>query len=204
MSGVLILGAGGHGKVVADILARCGISIYGFLDDNPLIWGTQILGFKVLGGIDEYQKWDCTGLVIGVGSNRVRLAIVRRLGKQADKLWINAAHPSAVISPSASIGRGVVIAAQAVVNPETQIGDFVIINTSATVDHDCVVNDFAHIAPGSHLAGNVTIGEGVLIGIGAHVIPGRSIGDWAVIGAGATVVHNVPEQVIAKGIPARW
>lgn len=204
MSGVVVIGAGGHGKVVADILLCCGINILGFLDDNHTLWNTQIIGFPVLGSITEYQNYGCNGFALGVGSNKVRREIVERLGNPSESLWMNAVHPSAVVSSSVRIGHGVVIAAQAVVNPDTHIGNFSIVNTSASVDHDCIIGDFAHIAPGSHIAGDVTVGQGVLMGIGSKAIPGRSIGDWAVIGAGATVVQDIPANVIAKGTPARW
>lgn len=201
---VLILGAGGHAKVVADILQSQEISVLGFLDDNPNQTGKTLLGLPVLGPIEEYRLFNSSGLVIGIGLNTTRRAIVERLGQAADNLWVNAIHPSAIIARSARIGRGVVVAAQTVINPDTVIGDHVIINTSASVDHDCVIGDYAHIAPGAHLAGSVQVGTGALIGIGAQVIPNRTIGGWSTIGAGATVIHNIPENIIAKGTPAQW
>lgn len=200
---VLILGAGGHGKIVADILHCHAVPILGFLDDNPALWGTQPLGIPVLGPIDGYLDHAPSGLLLGIGSNHVRHAIVTRLGSGADHLWINAIHPTATISAHVRLGRGVAVVAQAVINVDSTVGDHVILNTAATVDHDCSVESFSHLAPGVHLAGDVTISRGVFVGIGAVVLPGRRIGDWATIGAGATVVHDIPAHVTAVGTPAR-
>jgi sugar O-acyltransferase (sialic acid O-acetyltransferase NeuD family) len=204
MSGVLVLGAGGHAKVVVDILQMQRVSVLGYLDDDPNRSGTIWLELPVLGQIEDYRKLGYSGLVMGVGSNKARQKVVNSLGHAVDDLWVNAIHPFAIVARSAKIGRGVVIAAQAVINPGAVIGDHVIINTAATVDHDCVIGDYAHIAPGVHLAGGVQVGRGVLVGIGAQVIPNRTIGAWATIGAGATVIHNIPAKVIAKGTPAKW
>lgn len=204
MSGILIIGAGGHGKVVADILLRQSAPILGFLDDDPTTWGTSRLGLPVLGAIDTFSNYSPEGLVMGIGSNALRQKIVRRIGGVAQELWRSAIHPEAIVAPSAKIGRGTVIAAGAIVNPDSFIGEHVIINTGATVDHDCHIGDFVHIAPGVHLAGGVRVGEGSLLGIGSAVIPCRSIGQWTTIGAGAVVVEDIPSHTVAVGVPARY
>jgi sugar O-acyltransferase (sialic acid O-acetyltransferase NeuD family) len=201
---VLILGAGGHGKVIADILLKQGVSIAGFLDDNPSTWGSKALGLPILGGIDEYTQYTPTGLILGIGSNQVRQRIVSRLGQTVEPLWINAVHPTATIALDVQLGKGVVLAAQTVINTGSRIGNHVIVNTGATIDHDCNVQDFCHIAPGVHMAGGVTVGTGTLLGIGAAVTPYRTIGAWSTVGAGATVVHDIPEHVTAMGTPAHW
>ncbi len=203
MKRVLIIGAGGHAKVVADILQLCGHHILGCLDDNPQSWGTSCLGLPVLGAIADYAKYQPDGLVIGIGSNGVRQTLVNRLGEPARALWINAIHPRATFAASAKIGRGVVIAAHAVINPNTIIGNHAIINTGATVDHDCQIGDYAHIAPGSHLAGGVTVGAGAFVGIGTSVVPGVAVGEWATVGAGAVVLRAVPARATAYGVPAK-
>lgn len=203
MSGILIIGAGGHGKVVADILLQQSAPVLGFLDDDPTTWGTSRLGLPVLGAIDTFLDHSPEGLVMGIGSNVLRQDIVKRLGSLAQELWWSAIHPQAIIAPSARIGRGTVVAAGAIVNPDAMVGDHVIINTGATVDHDCRIGDFAHIAPGVHLAGGVRVGEGSLLGIGSTVIPCCSIGQWTIIGAGAVVVDDIPSHAVAVGVPAR-
>lgn len=204
MSGILILGAGGHAKVIADILIAQEKPVIGFLDDDPSLWNTSCLGLSILGSINTYTGYEPTGLIIGIGQNQVRQTVARQLGQEAERLWVNAVHPSAVIASSVHLGHGIAIMAGAVVNPEATIGDHVIINTGATVDHDCRIGDFSHIAPGAHLAGTVIVGEGSFLGIGSTVIPLCHIGDWTTVGAGAVVVRNIPGGVTAKGVPACW
>lgn len=202
--GTLILGAGGHGKVVADILQCCATRVVGFLDDDPALWGTRQFGLPVLGPIENHA-WNhqSNGLIIGVGSIEARKQIVRRLGPRAEPLWRNAIHPRAVVARSARLGVGVTVAAGAVVNPDVVLGDHVIVNTGAGVDHDCIVAAFAHVGPGVYLAGGVHIGREVLVGIGATVIPGRHVGDGAVVGAGAVVTRDVPDNATVVGVPAQ-
>jgi sugar O-acyltransferase (sialic acid O-acetyltransferase NeuD family) len=204
MSGILILGAGGHAKVVADILRCQGLRVAGFLDDDPQTWGTTRLGLSVLGAIASFADYQPDGLVLGIGANQVRGQLVERLGPAVQALWCNAIHPRATVTASVRLGRGVVIVAGAVVNPDTVLGDHVIINTGATVDHDCVIGDYVHIAPGVHVCGGVQIGSYAFIGVGAALTPGRRVGAQATVGAGAVVVRDVPPGVTAKGIPARW
>lgn len=203
MSSILILGAGGHGKVVADILLLQGLSVIGFLDDNPALWKTKVLGLPVLGKIETYHDYPSDGLIFGIGNNQLRQKIIQQFGIEANR-WITAVHPRAIVAASVHIGCGTVIAAGGVINPDTIIGKHAIINTAATVDHDCTIGDYAHIAPGTHLAGGTAIGIGALMGVGSVTIPCRSVGDWAVVGAGSTVIHNIPANVMAKGTPARW
>jgi sugar O-acyltransferase (sialic acid O-acetyltransferase NeuD family) len=198
---VLILGAGGHAKVVADILQLQGVKIIGLLDDAESSWGTDWFGLPVLGGIDTYAEFDVDGLIIAIGSNQAREKIAARIGTRVN--WVNAIHPAAVIARSARLGVGTVVTAQAVVNPDARVGSHAIINTCASVDHDCTIGDYAHIAPGVHLAGGVEIGKGVLMGIGSQAVPNCRVGDWAIIGAGATLVHDMPAGAVARGTPAR-
>ncbi len=202
--GVLIIGAGGHAKVVADILLCAGFAVIGFVDDDPTTWGQQRLGLPVLGASDTYASHEPGGLIMGIGDNKTRMQVVLRLGPQADKLWRPAVHPRATLAASVLVGHGVVVAAGAVVNPDSVLGDHVIINTGATVDHDCEIGNYAHIAPGVHISGGVRVGMGTLIGVGASVAPGRTIGAGVIVGVGAAVVHDLPDGVTAKGVPARY
>lgn len=204
MSNLLVIGAGGHAKVVADILLCQGLQLQGFLDDDPRSWGTTRLGLPVLGGISTYVDYAPGGLAMAIGDNAARERIVTQMGQAVQSLWRNALHPRATIAASARLGRGVVVAAGAVLNPDSVLGDFAILNTGATVDHDCNIGEYAHLAPGTHLSGGVNIGRGTLVGVGATIAPGCSVGEWAVIGAGAVVVSNIPDRVTAIGVPARW
>lgn len=207
MSGILILGASGHGKVVADIVLSSGHSVIGFLDDDPRLVGTTVLGFPVLGGItsDVLRLYPADGLVMGVGSNSARQRIVERLEQAARVTWLSFVHARASVSPFARIeGAGTIVGAASAISPAVVLGSHVIINTGAIVADDSRIGSYAHIAPGASLAGAVTVGEGALVGVGATVLPGRSIGAWATVGAGAVVVEDVPAGVVAKGVPARW
>jgi sugar O-acyltransferase (sialic acid O-acetyltransferase NeuD family) len=203
MRGILVLGAGGHGKVVADILCCAGESVMGFLDDDPETWGATRLGLPVLGGITTYREHMPGGLVLGIGDIETRTTIVENLGGHACGLWRNAIHPRAIIAHSVRLGRGVTVAAGVVVNPDTVLGDYSIINTGATVDHDCIIGAYAHIGPGAHLAGYIHVGREAFIGIGASVTQCLTVGDGAVVGAGSVVIDSVPSRVTVKGVPAR-
>ncbi len=203
MRGVLVLGAGGHGKVIADILCCAGMPVMGFLDDDPETWSTIRLGLPVLGGIATYCQHMPDGLILGMGDIAARIAVVERLGRDVHGLWRNAIHPRAVIARSVQLGRGVAVVAGAIVNPDSVLGDYSVINTGATIDHDCTIGVHAHIGPGAHLAGGIRVGADVLIGVGANITPCLTVGDGAVVGAGSVVVSDVPARVTVKGVPAR-
>lgn len=199
-----MVGAGGHGKVVADILICQGIAVRGFLDDASATWGSTRLGLPILGPVAAYADYAPDGLALGVGANAIRRQIVTQLDCGAADLWRAAIHPRAVVAASARLGIGAVIMAGAVINPDTVLGDHVIINTGASVDHDCLIGDYVHLAPGVHLSGGVRVGAGTLVGVGGAIAPGRTVGAWTTVGAGAVVVRDIPDGVTAKGVPARW
>ena len=139
---------------------------------------------------------------VGFGDCRMRHELTTWLQTRGFSLPV-AVHPRATVADDVTIGPGTVIAAGAVVNPVTRIGSSVIINTSASVDHECVIGDAAHIGPGAHLAGRVVVGQAAQIGIGATVIDRIHIGSGAIVGAGAVVVKDIPDHVVAYGVPAR-
>lgn len=203
MSGILILGAGGHGKVVADILCARGAPVWGFLDDDPTTWGTLRLGLPVLGAVATHAARAPEGVILGIGDIAARRALVALLGPSVTPRWCVAIHPRATVARSVAVGCGVAVMAGAVVNPDATLGNHSIINTGATVDHDCVIGPHAHIAPGVHLAGGVRVGCGALVGIGASVMPNVTIGAGAVVAAGAVVIADVPDGVTVRGVPAR-
>jgi len=206
MTRVLIVGAGGHGQVVADILfaaRRAGAPEIpvGFLDDEKLI-GTQILGLPVLATVPELSDISCDSVIVAVGDNRTRRQVslaVRDLGLPC----VSAVHPRAAVAVDVVVGPGAMICAGVVVNIGSVIGDGVSLNTGCTVDHHCSIDEFAHIAPGAHLGGGVTVGAGALVGIGGVVLPGRRVGEWAVVGAGGVVVDEIPARCTAVGVPTR-
>ena len=204
---IVIWGAGGHAKVVADIL-RCmgGYEIAGFLDDaNPNRHGQAYCGAMILGGKEQLprlREQGITKLILGFGDCGARLKLwecVKNLGFD----FATAIHPRATVAADVPIGEGTVIAAGAVINPGSRLGANVIINTCASVDHDCIIEDGAHLSPGARLGGKVTIGRGTWLALNSTVVPGTTIGAGAIIGAGAVVLSNIPPRVLAYGIPAR-
>ena len=204
---LVIWGAAGHALVVADIVRLQGdYELVGFLDDvDSTRRGTEFSGLPVFGGkekLDELRDKGVGHLIVGFGNCEARLrtsALIREKGFAT----ATAVHPKATIASDAVISPGTVIAAGAVINPRATIGENVIINTGATVDHECSIEEGVHICPGAHLAGNVSIGRATWIGIGAIVSDHLRIGANTIIGAGAVVMTNIPDGVVAYGVPAR-
>lgn len=203
---VVIVGAGGHGKVVLDILREAGKhNPIGFIDADTTLSGTRVGGLPVFGPANQLPKLRAkkiTAAIIAIGDNRARQTYAVMLSEHNFEL-INAIHPTASVSRSAVVGRNIVIAAQAVICAEAKIGDSAIINTAAVVDHECEIFPGAHVCPTAALAGRVRIGEAAFIGIGAKIIPCVTVGQHAIIGAGAVVISDVPDDATAVGVPAR-
>jgi sugar O-acyltransferase (sialic acid O-acetyltransferase NeuD family) len=197
-----ILGAGGHGKVVADAALLQGCSVIAFFDDDwPRVAATG--PWPVSGTLtDLVASGPVGGAVVAIGDNTVRLARQRTLA-EAGIFLFTVVHPRAAISPFAEIGAGSVIFAGAVVNAFARLGLGCIVNTAATVDHDCVLADGVHLSPGAHLGGGVSVGLRSTIGIGASVKHGVSIGADVMIGAGAAVIDHIPDGMTVVGVPAR-
>lgn len=200
---IVIIGAGGHGLVVADILLASGtLDVVGALDDNPALTGTRILDVPVLGSTDLLTQIPHDGVIVAVGDNLRREQLSNELLERGERLVV-ARHPHASVAADAEIGPGCMISAGAVIAPGVHLGTGVILNTRCSVDHHNAIGAFAHVAPGVTLGGNVIVGARSLIGLGASVMPGRRIGANAIIGAGAVVVHDIPDGVVAAGVPAR-
>ena len=197
---VVIIGASGHGKVVADIVIENGDQVVGFLDDNPNL-PEKFIGFPVLGAIDEYKKYSNAKFIVAIGNAAIREKIADKL---ENVTWYTAIHPAAVVSKlDTVIEEGTVIMANAVVNPGARIGRHCIINTGAIVEHDNRLGDYVHVSVGAKLAGTVSVGKSTWIGIGASVSNNLDICADCMIGAGAVVVKDIKEAGTYVGVPAR-
>lgn len=203
MRRLAILGASGHGKVIADAAIAAGWEEIKFFDDA---WPTlrDVGPWPVIGTtIELLQNIETVdGVTVAIGNNEIRLTKMRQISARGLRL-VSIVHPAAVVSPYASIGIGSVVFASAVVNAFAKIGIGCIINTGATIDHDCELGEGVHVSPGANLGGKVMVGSGTWIGIGASVRHCISIGDHVLIGAGAVVISNVDSGQRVVGVPAR-
>ncbi|MCU1162837.1 NeuD/PglB/VioB family sugar acetyltransferase [Stenotrophomonas maltophilia] len=204
MSKVAVIGAGGHAKVIIDLLRGGGHDVVACLDAGRV--GQIVNGVPVLGDerveLPRLKEQGVDAVFVALGDNRLRQKVVAAIAAAGLEM-IPAVGRSAVIAPSARIGRGCAIMEGAILNADAVVHDFAIINTNVSVDHDCVVGAFAHIAPGSTLAGGVEVGSSVFLGAGTRVIPGIKIADGAVVGAGGVVVRDVGSAGTWVGVPAR-
>ena len=204
---IVIWGASGHARVIADMVRLAGnFNIIGFLDDiDQNRKGTEFCGATILGGreqLEHLRNNEIKYMVLGFGDCQARLALSSAV-KQFGFELATVVHPSAVVASDAIIGPGTVIMAGVVINPGSAIQENVIINTSSSVDHDCIIESGAHIGPGAHIGGGTTIDQGTWIGIGAVIKDKIKIGKNTIIGAGAVVLNDIPDEVIAFGVPAK-
>jgi sugar O-acyltransferase (sialic acid O-acetyltransferase NeuD family) len=198
---IVVYGAGGHGKVVADAAVCAGLEVLGFLDDRRAV-GEELAFGRVLGGSGWWRDYPDVHVVLGVGDNSAR----RRLGAELardGRQPCAVVHPSAVISVSASLGPGVVVLALAVINAGARIEEGAIINSAAVVEHDVSVGAYAHVSPHATLAGAASLGELSQLGAAACVLPGVVVGPRCLVGAGAVVTREVPAGSVCVGVPAR-
>lgn len=204
---IIVLGAGGHAKVLIDSLLASSAVIAGIVDPDPALAGTTILGVPVLGGDDVFGEFPPSEVRLVNGLGSVGLPVKRQQlferFKELGHSFASVVHPSAVVAPDVEIGEGAQIMAGVVIQPGCRIGANVIINTRASVDHDCVIGDHVHIAPGVTLSGGVVIGKDAHIGTGATLIQGVTIGYGSIIGAGSVVIKDVPTGVTVVGVPGR-
>ena len=200
MKKLLIIGASGHGKVIADIATKNGYTEILFLDDNANV---KACGeYKVVGNCKCAWQYKDSDFIIAIGNATIRKKIQMQLMESGLHI-VSLIHPDAVIADNVEIGIGTVVMAGAVINPYVKIGQGCIINTCASVDHDCVIGDFVHVSVGSHIAGTVVVGDNTWIGAGATVSNNVEIASDCMIGAGAVVVKNIEESDTYIGVPAR-
>ncbi|UOE95439.1 acetyltransferase [Alkalihalobacillus sp. LMS39] len=202
---IIVIGHGGHSKVIRDIIeANKGYEIVAYVDDkftdmdkqDSLYYG-PLAAFK-----DIHHLFSPAKVVVAIGNNKTRKKIVQQLQLTDDQV-VTLVHPSAVVSPSATIGSGTVVMANVTINASVKVGSHVIVNTNSVIEHDSIIEDYVHISPNATAAGTVEIKEGVQLGVGASVIPNVTIGEWTIVGAGAAVVTNLPSYTTAVGVPAK-
>ena len=204
---VIVIGAGGHARVLLDVLARGGIAVAGLTDADPARHGKLLAGVPILGGDGVLDKHPpgTTILVNAMGSTEsmtTRQAVFERL-KAAGYGFLTVAHPSALIAPDVVLGEGVQVMAGAIVQPGARIGANSIVNTGAQVDHDCIIGAHVHLSPGATLSGTVTVGDGSHIGTGATIVQGLRVGRGCLVAAGAVVTRGVADGERVAGVPAR-
>lgn len=197
MNKLTILGASGHGKVVADIARLNGYDEIEFLDDDPMVHYCGL--YPVVGKCSDAISTE-NEIFIAIGNADHRQKYTEQLKEKTIPCLI---HPQAIIAAEVHIGKGSVVMAGAVINPGVQIGNGCIINTSSSVDHDCVVHDYVHVSVGAHLSGTVNVGEMTWIGAGATVSNNINICSGVTIGAGAVVIRDIKEPGIYIGVPAK-
>lgn len=197
MKRLILLGASGHGKVIADIAAQNGYTEIIFLDDDPLV--KECAGYPVIGPISQVDEME-GDIIVAIGNPIIRRKITERIKNRTFPVLI---HPKAVVASNAVIGAGSVIMAGAVINPGAVIGKSCIVNTCSSVDHDCVLGDYCHISVGAHLCGTVNVGDNTWIGAGSVIKNNISICGDCMIGAGAVVVEDIKAAGTYIGVPAR-
>ena len=198
MKKLVIIGASGHGKVIADIALKVGYDEIVFIDDNTALKSGA--GYPVVGAtevISDYKDWD---FVIAIGNPKIRKMLSDKLN---DYSIVSLIHPNAVVAREVTIGRGTVVMAGAVINSYSKIGEGCIINTCSSVDHDCELGDFVHVAVGAHICGTVTVGDLTWVGAGSTVSNNIDICSDCTIGAGAVVIKNIEEAGTYAGVPAK-
>jgi len=198
MNKLIIIGAGGHGRVVADNAMKNGYTDICFVDDH--VTG-ECMGYPIIGTIADIEKFDdgMNEFILGIGSNELRKKIVEAHNVK----WASLIHPSAEVASNVTIGKGTVVMARAVINACAAIGNHCIINTTAIIEHDNTIEDYVHISPGVMLGGTVRVGMNSHLGIGAIVSNNVSICDHCVIGAGAVVIKDIEESGTYVGVPVR-
>lgn len=197
MSGLIIIGASGHGKVVLDVAIKSGLIVKGFLDDN--LTG-EVLEYPIIGKVNDINRFSSYDeFIIGIGANEIR----ENISVSYDVKWATLIHPSAQIGLDVKIDKGTVIMANVVINSSSQIGEHCIINSGAIIEHDNIIKDYVHISPNATISGSVNIGERVHVGAGVTIKNNVTIVQDCIIGAGGVVINDIDKKGKYVGIPVK-
>jgi len=203
--GILVIGSSGHASAIVDMLEACGHAVVGYLDDECPV-GMLKGGYPILGRLhdceDICKRLKLRDMVLAIGDNWWRRKVYNNIKMASDVRYPVIAHPTASVAPSAQVGEGSVLMAQANVGPHSRLGKFTIVNSGASLDHDSSLGDFASLAPGAVTGGLVQIGECSAVGVGAALSDRVKIGCHTVVGTGAVVVRDIPDLSVAYGNPA--
>ncbi len=208
MRDIVIYGAGGAGREVAQLLADINErapqwSVLGFLSDDAAWHGRTVGDLPVLGGSEwVHARGQPIAVALGVGSPAVKHRLVERV-RTPFVSFPTLVHPTVSVGRRVSIGEGTIVCTASVITVDIRLGAFCMVNHGCTITHDDVLGDYTTLAPGVNVSGNVMVGEGTDIGTGSQIIQGVSIGAWSIVGAGAVVCRDLPANVTAVGVPAR-
>lgn len=203
---IIIIGGGGHARVLIAALRLQGREIIGFVDPdgaNKLIYGVKCLGDDSVVARHKTRDINLVNGVGSIGSGRLRCGLFQKFKTQGFR-FAAVVHPTTFIADDVRLGEGVQIMAGAIIQPGSRVGANSIVNTGVIIDHDCKIGPHVHLAPGAVLSGQVWIAAGAHVGTGATIIQSIRVGAWSVLGAGAVVIRNVPAGVTAVGVPAKW
>lgn len=206
MKRLLVFGASGHGKVVADAALSCGWEVLGFADDRAELQRQSVSEIAVVctgqGECSALAESAGAEVLVAIGDNRIRKQVYNKFLEFGSRM-ATVVHAAAVIGRQVTVGTGTVVMAGVVINSDTVVGENCIVNTSATLDHDNALGDHVHVSPGANLGGTVRVGDGTHVGIGVAVRNEVEIGPWSVVGAGSVVVSDLPGNIVAFGCPAK-
>lgn len=201
---MVLVGAGGHARVVADVIRAGGnydiIGATSREQEGDAVGWINIIGDDTV--LPDIYESGVRHAFIAIGDNRTRKALTQNISSMGFTLISIISH-NAYIASSVAVGAGTIVMPGAVIQPGVQLGEGVVVNTGTTVDHESVMGDFCHAAPGCNMAGNVIVGEGTFLGVGTKVIDNVTIGCWSIIGAGAVVVGDIPDSCLSLGVPAK-
>lgn len=204
---IIILGGGGHAKVLIEAIRLCSMSVIGIIEADSAKNEIDVFGVRVIGGDESISGYDpkavrLVNAVGSVGRPVSRIAVFEKF-KEKGFMFATVIHPSATMASDVVLGEGAQIMAGVVIQPGVTIGANAIVNTGALIDHDCMIGDHVHLGPGVTLSGGVRVADSVHIGTGATLIQGVTIGLNSVVGAGSVVIHAVPDNVEVAGVPAK-